>query len=143
MKKLLALFLGLFLISAVSVSYATTTAINKSATGVVQKVDVKNHSFLSKIFPGHTKQEGQPKSQLVALLLAVFLGGFGIHRFYLGYTTIGVIQLIMGVLGYLTSFLLIGIPILLALYVWVIIDIIRIATGTLKPADGSDYNPTL
>ena len=27
-----------------------------------------------------------PKSKVVAGLLAIFLGGFGIHKFYLGYT---------------------------------------------------------
>lgn len=35
------------------------------------------------------------KSKLVAGLLGIFLGGFGIHRFYLGFTTIGVVQIIV------------------------------------------------
>ena len=44
--------------------------------------------------------EGGGKSQLVALLLALFVGVLGIHRFYLGYTTIGIIQLLtLGGLG--------------------------------------------
>ena len=34
------------------------------------------------------------ESQLIALILAIFLGGLGIHRFYLGYMGIGVIQLL-------------------------------------------------
>ena len=34
----------------------------------------------------------QPKSRLVAGLLGIFLGGLGIHRFYLGYTAIGILQ---------------------------------------------------
>jgi TM2 domain-containing membrane protein YozV len=33
------------------------------------------------------------KSKVTAGLLGIFLGGFGIHRFYLGYTTIGVVQI--------------------------------------------------
>jgi hypothetical protein len=70
---------------------------------------------------------GNPKSQLIALLLVIFLGGLGIHRFYLGYTTIGIIQLLTaGGCG-----------------VWALIDLIRIITGDLKPADGSNYDPTL
>ena len=34
------------------------------------------------------------KSKLTAILLCLFLGSLGIHRFYLGYTLIGVIQLL-------------------------------------------------
>ncbi|MDH5399625.1 MAG: TM2 domain-containing protein [Cyclobacteriaceae bacterium] len=67
------------------------------------------------------------KSQLVALLLAIFVGAMGIHRFYLGYTTIGILQLItLGGCG-----------------IWSLVDLIRIITGDLKPADGSEYDPEL
>jgi predicted lipid-binding transport protein (Tim44 family) len=60
------------------------------------------------------------KSQLVALLLAIFVGGIGIHRFYLGYTGIGVIQLLTaGGCG-----------------LWALIDLIRIITGDLQPNGG-------
>lgn len=52
---------------------------------------------------------------LIAALLCIFLGGLGIHRFYLGYTTIGIIQLLTG-----------G-----GCGIWVIIDLIRILTGDL------------
>ncbi|WP_370614256.1 TM2 domain-containing protein [Mumia sp. Pv 4-285] len=38
------------------------------------------------------------KSKLVAGLLGIFLGGFGIHRFYLGFTGIGVAQIIVTIL---------------------------------------------
>jgi TM2 domain-containing membrane protein YozV len=63
------------------------------------------------------------KSQLVALILAAFVGVIGIHRFYLGYTTYGILQLLTG-----------G-----GCGVWAIIDLIRIATGDLKPK-GGDYS---
>lgn len=35
-----------------------------------------------------------PKTRLVYILLALFLGGLGIHNFYAGRTAIGVMQLI-------------------------------------------------
>ncbi|WP_408648914.1 TM2 domain-containing protein [Tumidithrix elongata] len=42
----------------------------------------------------------QGKSKVTAILLCFFLGGFGIHRFYLGYTVIGIVQLLtIGGLG--------------------------------------------
>lgn len=36
-----------------------------------------------------------PKSRLVAGLLGIFLGGLGVHNFYLGNTTRGVVQIIL------------------------------------------------
>ncbi|TXF91299.1 TM2 domain-containing protein [Neolewinella aurantiaca] len=67
------------------------------------------------------------KSQVVALILVLVVGSLGIHRFYLGYTTIGILQLLtLGGCG-----------------IWALIDLIRIATGDLGPADGSAYDPTL
>jgi TM2 domain-containing membrane protein YozV len=39
----------------------------------------------------------EPKSKIAAGLLGIFLGGFGVHRFYLGYTGIGLAQLIVNV----------------------------------------------
>jgi len=38
------------------------------------------------------------KSRIAAGLLGVFLGGLGVHRFYLGYTGIAVAQLLLTVL---------------------------------------------
>jgi TM2 domain-containing membrane protein YozV len=70
---------------------------------------------------------GGSKSQLVALLLCFFLGVLGIHRFYLGYTGIGIIQLLTG-----------G-----GFGIWLLIDFIRIIIGDLKPKDGNDYDPSL
>jgi TM2 domain-containing membrane protein YozV len=65
------------------------------------------------------------KSQTIAFVLCWLLGGLGIHRFYLGYTWQGVVQLLtLGGCG-----------------IWVLIDWIRIAIGDLKPKGGS-YNPS-
>jgi TM2 domain-containing membrane protein YozV len=38
----------------------------------------------------------QPSGKrLIAGLLGIFLGSFGVHKFYLGYTTTGIIQLVI------------------------------------------------
>jgi len=47
--------------------------------------------------PGYYYAVDPPKSRLAAGLLGIFLGGFGVHRFYLGYTTIGVVQILVTV----------------------------------------------
>ena len=72
--------------------------------------------------PSNTPSSGRTsnKSQLIALLLSIFLGGLGIHRFYLGHIGMGVLYLLTGGLC--------GIG-------W-LIDIILILTGDLKPKDG-------
>ena len=48
-------------------------------------------------YPGYAvaPYDPQAKSKLAAGLLGIFLGGFGVHRFYLGYTKIGIIQIIV------------------------------------------------
>ena len=44
--------------------------------------------------------------KLVAVLLAFFFGGLGLHKFYLGYTKQGIIMLLLFVFG----FILLGVP---------------------------------
>ncbi|SER45945.1 TM2 domain-containing protein [Neolewinella agarilytica] len=78
---------------------------------------------------------GGDKNQLVALLLAIFIGGLGIHSFYMGKTLKGIAQILL----LLTSWLIVpGI----ALFAWILYDIITIAIGSQEPKDGS-WNPEL
>lgn len=58
-----------------------------------------------------------------SLLLSIFLGMFGIDRFYLGYPAIGLLK--FSTLGFF--------------FLGQLIDILLIATQTVRPADGSDY----
>ncbi len=68
------------------------------------------------------------KSRLRAGLLGIFLGGLGIHRFYLGYTRIGIIQLLMLLFfSWFTS----GVT-ALAAWVWGMIEGIMILVGTFQ-----------
>ena len=38
---------------------------------------------------------GQAQSRVLVGVLGIFLGGFGVHRFLMGYTAIGVIQIVV------------------------------------------------
>lgn len=82
---------------------------------------------------------GDGKSQIIALILFVLFGAIGIHRFYLGHTKSGLLMLLL-------SFTLI-LPVIniftgLGLFIWWVLDLIKLVTGDLKPADG-EYTETL
>ena len=49
-------------------------------------------------YPPYGYVDPLAKSKLAAGLLGIFLGGFGVHRFYLGYTKIGILQIVVTVL---------------------------------------------
>jgi TM2 domain-containing membrane protein YozV len=64
---------------------------------------------------------GEGKDWLTTLLLCIFLGGLGVHRFYTGRIGTGVLMLLTaGGCG-----------------IWWLIDVIIIATGEFKDADGN------
>ncbi len=63
-----------------------------------------------------TPGDVSPSNRLVALLLCIFLGGLGVHRFYVGKIGTGILMIItLGGLG-----------------IWVIIDLIMIAVGSFR-----------
>ena len=72
------------------------------------------------------------KNKIVAALLAFFLGGWGIHRFYVGKVGSGVAILLLTIIGVLTSGILIGIPMLIGVSIWVVVDFIVILCGYFK-----------
>ena len=55
------------------------------------------------------------KNRLVAGVLAIFLGSFGIHKFYLGYNGAGLVMLACSLLGWILFFIPNGIIGLIAL----------------------------
>ena len=62
----------------------------------------------------------EQKDWLVTLLLCLFLGTLGIHRFYTGHMLIGVLQLVtLGGCG-----------------IWTLVDLIMIAMGNYTDANG-------
>lgn len=81
-----------------------------------------------------------PKSKLTAALLAFFLGMFGVHNFYLGNTSRGIIQLAMFGVGFVLSFFAIGAVILAGLWVWVVIEFVMILAGSGSYAQDANGN---
>lgn len=66
------------------------------------------------------QQAGLQKDWLTALLLCIFLGVFGIHRFYTGHIAVGIVQLLtIGGCG-----------------IWWLVDLIMIATGSFTDSNG-------
>ncbi len=78
----------------------------------------------------------EAKSKLVAGVLGIVLGGLGIHRFYLGYTTIGIIQLVLGLSGILTC----GIT-SIAAWIWGLTEGIMILLGSGPFTKDAQGNP--
>jgi TM2 domain-containing membrane protein YozV len=66
--------------------------------------------------------EANKKSVGVSYLLWLFLGGFGGHRFYNGRTGSAVAQLLLTIIGIITSFIGIGFLILIANGIWILVD---------------------
>lgn len=72
------------------------------------------------------------KSKIAAALLALFLGTFGAHNFYLGYTGKAVTQLVLTIIGYFTLILIIGAFFIAATGIWAFIEFIMILVGGIS-----------
>ncbi|MBF9141974.1 TM2 domain-containing protein [Hymenobacter properus] len=97
---------------------------------------------------------GRHRSKAVALLLAVFLGPFGAHRFYLGYYAQGAAYLgltaaaafffllslisLLAATASVSGFFTVTLLLTIAIEIWLGSDIVRIIANDLLPKDG-DY----
>jgi hypothetical protein len=120
------------------------------------KTNIKKQEKRKNIFTILSKDNPGKKNKIVALLLCLFLGLFGIHRFYLGYTGKALVQILFLVFGVLLSFLvgilisgpfslllwptiLLFTAVLILLLIWYIGDLVAILLNELKPK-GGDYD---
>lgn len=79
-----------------------------------------------------SKTADDAKSKLAAGLLGIFLGCYGVHNFYLGYTGKAVTQLVLTLVGYL--FVCcggIGIFLVLGIVIWTLVEGIMILAGKI------------
>ena len=75
----------------------------------------------------------QRKSRMVAGILGIFLGVSGAHNFYLGYFLFAIIQASVSALALILCFIpymwMLGVPVLIGVAVWGIVEGILILTG--------------
>lgn len=83
------------------------------------------------------RYDANKKSTAVAYLLLLFVGLFGAHRFYLGRTGSAVAMLVLALVSFLLTLVVIGVFGILALYVWVFVDLF------LVPGIVRDHNNRL
>lgn len=145
-----------------------TDNVKVGNTGTTNSLLVKQQSSKGKLFikvfknrfekiMGKKKSKGD-KSKTVAAILALLLGNYGVHDFYLGnkrngfiklgLTLIGIALMIAGILSIATfetvtwfsalpAIAVIGYIIILGVSIWSLVDFIRILTGSYEPVEGS------
>jgi len=67
--------------------------------------------------------EKQLQSKTTMIIISLFLGGLGIDRFLMGYSNWWLKLITLGGCG-----------------IWALIDLIKIATGSMKMADGRELS---
>jgi TM2 domain-containing membrane protein YozV len=82
------------------------------------------------------KDAGGENKKILAGILAIILGGFGIHKFILGYQKEGIILLVLSVIGIATTCIIIGSFVLMATWAIGVIEGIIYLTKT----DAEFYN---
>ena len=154
--------------SAIETVYTSAATENKNtvaatiagqSNGYTEHAVAHKKSFFGKIvqrFTGAREVFSAAKKKWLAILLGLLdifvLGGIGLPRFYLGYTSTGLMQLIFYLLGFVGVFLVIGafitgqlallIPAYLCIglcvfsWIWQIVDVIRIMCNSLIPKEG-------
>ncbi|MFT5336202.1 MAG: hypothetical protein ACJAY8_000543 [Sphingobacteriales bacterium] len=108
------------LIALLFLSMGTAMAghpVKRNVETIAQELVIANTSVDAPSIDMTTGVGGFSDTQIISIVLCFFLGYLGIHRFYMGYTTVGIIQLLtLGGFG-----------------IWTLIDFIRLLMGDLGP----------
>lgn len=127
-------------------------SLKKTVKNAKSKSEVKKEIKEFKKDVAKEKKSGG-KSKIAAALLAFFLGGFGVHRFYMGQkkqgfmqlggTLIGIALIVIGLLSAVDTesvsipvLAIVGYLLVLGVSIWAFVDFIRILTGGLEPEEG-------
>jgi TM2 domain-containing membrane protein YozV len=70
---------------------------------------------------GEQQEQKEVQQKTMMMLICFFAGGFGIHRLMMGYSNWWLMLVTLGGCG-----------------IWTIVDLVQIATGKMKMADGRD-----
>ena len=79
-----------------------------------------------------SKANSGAKSKMAAGLLGIFLGGFGVHNFYLGYTGKAITQLVLTIVGYILCCVVVGVFLVIGIWIWSLVEAIMILTGKIN-----------
>jgi TM2 domain-containing membrane protein YozV len=125
MKRIITL-LVFALFAATNVSFAAAASIS-NVTTVAPATTISAETKIEKAAP----KADLSQKQIIAAVLAFFLGTLGIHNFYLGRRKQGIWQLVLTIVGSLTAIFLVGFVLIAAVWIWSIVDLIKILTGKL------------
>ena len=106
----------------------TTSEANLGTQNVNQDNTNSNTQNATVINNNQANNNPQAKSKLVGGLLCIFLGAFGVHNFYLGFTTKAVVQLLVSLVGGLITC---GIA-TVAIQIWGLVEGIMILCGNVQ-----------
>jgi TM2 domain-containing membrane protein YozV len=89
-------------------------------------------------YPGtYVQQSGKSKSAAGLLeLLPSFFGFCGIGRLYLGHTATGLIQLLGMFVAMVLAAVVIGLPFMVAIWIWNLVDAIQMFSGNVADSHG-------
>lgn len=116
-----------------STESTTNTTASENTTAQSQTVNNQNTTNSNAqnatvINNSQVNNNPQAKSKLCAGLLGIFLGAFGVHNFYLGFTTKAVVQLLVSLVGGLITC---GIA-TVAIQIWGLVEGIMILCGNIQ-----------